>query len=499
MKKIINLIICMLLIATAVQAVTTQDNHTNEYGKTQDSISFNQIDWYYQGTPLFINSLWGKIEIIATPDSAFWYMNVVADAGYGPAWILQNYPIFPQSYHLPNEQAIFFDIGDLGYHQGMDLQGLYAIISFERNPLQTPPQGQYNTYPVFSSVRDAWGHTTDPPQPVETPPGHIVNLPVDIKIKHLNTTALTVQEAPNNCITGAYARSIKWLDNVYDLPGLPPGKTAQDVYDDLNKSGVGHGSGQGLNEQQMLEKKAAYLKGLDPRAVTKFVDLTGWMNDSVAGCTEEKPANLKDWLQNELKTEDVEMCYDHHCIMIAGLYTQGNKTFLEYRDDEKQGNNSAGDTGEKDGELTHDGVGWKFNGFQVDYLVSESINDSPATPTIDGSTSGKPSVNYDYNFVATDPNEDDVFLFVEWGDGTNTGWLGPYASGAEVTVNHTWTKKGTYVIKAKAKDMYGAESGWGTLSVTMPYSYNLPFMQFWIKLFERFPNAFPILRHLLRY
>lgn len=31
------------------------------------------------------------------------------------------------------------------------------------------------------------------------------------------------------------------------------------------------------------------------------------------------------------------------------------------------------------------------------------------------------------------------------------------------------------------------------------YSHNIPFTQFWMKLFERFPNAFPILRHFLGY
>jgi hypothetical protein len=35
--------------------------------------------------------------------------------------------------------------------------------------------------------------------------------------------------------------------------------------------------------------------------------------------------------------------------------------------------------------------------------------------------------------------------------------------------------------------------------VKMPTSYNIPFQSFWERLFERFPHAFPILRHLLEY
>jgi hypothetical protein len=63
--------------------------------------------------------------------------------------------------------------------------------------------------------------------------------------------------------------------------------------------------------------------------------------------------------------------------------------------------------------------------------------------------------------------------------------------------SHIWTTKGSFTIKVKAKDIYGNESDWGTLPVTMPLSYEPPHFQFLTWLFDRFPNAFPILRHLL--
>lgn len=55
----------------------------------------------------------------------------------------------------------------------------------------------------------------------------------------------------------------------------------------------------------------------------------------------------------------------------------------------------------------------------------------------------------------------------------------------------------TQATKGKAIDMYGAESG--TPSIIIPYQYNIPFLQFWNRLFERFSYAFPILRNLLGY
>jgi pyrrolidone-carboxylate peptidase len=133
----------------------------------------------------------------------------------------------------------------------------------------------------------------------------------------------------------------------------------------------------------------------------------------------------------------------------------------------------------------------------IKYL--SSINIPPDIPTINGPANGKVGVATEYNFTTTDPESDEVYYFIDWGDTTNSSWIGPYPSGDIITQPHTWSKKGTYTIKAKAKDIYGNESDWAQLQVTMPCSYNNPFLPFWIKLFERFPHAFPILRYLLGY
>jgi len=132
-------------------------------------------------------------------------------------------------------------------------------------------------------------------------------------------------------------------------------------------------------------------------------------------------------------------------------------------------------------------------------FTSETENQPPTPPTIDGPASGKAKQSYNYTFNTTDPNNDDVYYYIEWGDNTTSGWLGPYASGAAIIQAHTWAKKGTYIIKAKAKDIFGNESGWGTLSITMPLSYESPHLRFVAWLLERFPLAFPLLRHLLGY
>ncbi len=122
---------------------------------------------------------------------------------------------------------------------------------------------------------------------------------------------------------------------------------------------------------------------------------------------------------------------------------------------------------------------------------------APLAPTINGRTDGKIKRTYDYTFTSTSPLGNQIYYLVDWGDGTTTDWLGPYASGETLTLNHSWGSKGTYLIQARAKDTQNLWGPWGTLSVTMPYSYDLPFMNLLERALDRFQNAFPLLRFLI--
>ena len=95
-------------------------------------------------------------------------------------------------------------------------------------------------------------------------------------------------------------------------------------------------------------------------------------------------------------------------------------------------------------------------------------NDAPNKPTITGETNGNAGTEYEYTFTTTDPESDNVFYWIKWGDGNEDGWLGDYPSGNEIKHKHTFSETGTYTIKAKAKDVLGKESEWGYLEVFMP-------------------------------
>jgi hypothetical protein len=91
----------------------------------------------------------------------------------------------------------------------------------------------------------------------------------------------------------------------------------------------------------------------------------------------------------------------------------------------------------------------------------------PSTPV--GETNGKINVEYTYSSDSTDPDGNQVYYLWDWGDGNTSGWLGPYDSGFTLITSHTWTDKGSYTIKIKAKDTSDAESPWSEpLPITMP-------------------------------
>jgi hypothetical protein len=92
--------------------------------------------------------------------------------------------------------------------------------------------------------------------------------------------------------------------------------------------------------------------------------------------------------------------------------------------------------------------------------LAQIANYPPEAPSIDGPTSGAVGIEYEYSFYTTDPNEDDVYYYIEWGDGQVEEWIGSYNSGEIATVNHTWTSPDDYEIRAKAKDTNDAESEW---------------------------------------
>jgi PKD repeat protein len=133
------------------------------------------------------------------------------------------------------------------------------------------------------------------------------------------------------------------------------------------------------------------------------------------------------------------------------------------------------------------------SGNSVVKLIEISLEPAPTNPKIKGSSSGIPNTEYEFTFVSTDhyPADDQIWYYITWGDGSNTGWIGPYASGETVTLKHTWETQGNFVITAKAKDKYDAISEESTIPI------NIPKTIIWFNLFQKIINQFPIIEKII--
>ncbi len=94
------------------------------------------------------------------------------------------------------------------------------------------------------------------------------------------------------------------------------------------------------------------------------------------------------------------------------------------------------------------------------FLAGCGKNQPPATPELNGPTTGIPAKSVTYTFSTTDPEDQDVAYLVSWGDASAEDWDEGYASGEEVKRAHKFADSGVYCVKVKARDSKLAESEW---------------------------------------
>ena len=83
----------------------------------------------------------------------------------------------------------------------------------------------------------------------------------------------------------------------------------------------------------------------------------------------------------------------------------------------------------------------------------------PEQPVLTGPDSGIVNELCVFSAVTTDPDGDDLYYLFDWGDGHDSGWLGPFTSGDTATESYAWDASGSYDITVVAKDEYGVLSG----------------------------------------
>ena len=97
-------------------------------------------------------------------------------------------------------------------------------------------------------------------------------------------------------------------------------------------------------------------------------------------------------------------------------------------------------------------------------MVVENI--LPTEFIIDGPTIGKLGISYDYSFYLIEPEGCDLWLIIDWGDGTPSEWLGPFDPFEKVVLSHIWAECGNFTIQAVARECNDSLY-YATLNVTI--------------------------------
>jgi len=116
-------------------------------------------------------------------------------------------------------------------------------------------------------------------------------------------------------------------------------------------------------------------------------------------------------------------------------------------------------------------VGDGENGYIYAFGTPNEPPEIPSKP--DGPTNGLTNIEYTFSTSTEDPEGDEVYYLFDWGDGSNSGWIGPYGSGTTVNASHIWTEVGDYEISVKAHDGR-RESNWSNPLTIQIIEVNLP-------------------------
>ena len=273
-------------------------------------------------------------------------------------------------------------------------------------------------------------------------------------------------------------------------------QTICDTYDIIAETGS-----QRAQSFQPMKNKLTRVRLLMYKYGDPFGDIILILRNSINGtdlATSSKPANILPlepamWIEFNFTNISVQPGQTYYLIVLGNDYWDRSAHLY---------------WGISSSDVYLNGSSWRYD-YPTDKWIQKPDNDycfktygfnntPPNTPTITGKTNGIAGEEYEYclNYVV-DLDGDSVYVWWDWGDGTNTGWLGPYDSGEPMCANHSWSEEGTYTVKAKLKDPFGGESDWASLEVSMPKNKAINIPLFLQRFFQRFPFFERILNQII--
>jgi hypothetical protein len=134
--------------------------------------------------------------------------------------------------------------------------------------------------------------------------------------------------------------------------------------------------------------------------------------------------------------------------------------------------------------------------------MSPRTNQPPQTPFIEAEKIVWKGAWWWFNVTVNDPEGDVIYLYWDVFNVCPNKWDEPLPVNEKIRNNAISNESGAYTIRMKAKDPYRAESDWATFKVIVVKSKAESLADislFWEPLFQRFPNAFTLLRQLMGY
>jgi autotransporter-associated beta strand protein len=95
-------------------------------------------------------------------------------------------------------------------------------------------------------------------------------------------------------------------------------------------------------------------------------------------------------------------------------------------------------------------------------VTSDLITSAPPVLTAQpaGPATADASVSNNFDFLATDPEGDDVEIQADWGNGVLSAWTAAGPSGVTQTIAYSYPGGGSFTIRARSRDSNGAVSDW---------------------------------------
>ena len=138
------------------------------------------------------------------------------------------------------------------------------------------------------------------------------------------------------------------------------------------------------------------------------------------------------------------------------------------------------------------GQGWDWC-----FRSISDTNHRPDPPEIVGPPNCYYKEDYVFDVTFTDPDGDDLeYIRVEFGDGNDTGYIGPVSSGYVYHGVHHYTLRGYYNINASSRDIHGAFSDKSKHRVQVSRNKESSFNN-WNLLMDMFPIIQKILNIIL--